>query len=156
MSQNILVVSNVPGRFHVKIADVGISKVLNQGVTGIISPYMAPESIPSHPKKASNYHQAVRLPYKELPLGFIRVPRDQKADMWSVGCIMFALDQKTDLFTVGVPSVQLVAREELDRILPRMGLEADGIQLMEQLLQWEPSDRPTAEQALKSPWFNSV
>ncbi len=133
-------VSKVPGKFRIKLADFGVSKrVSNRGTTALrtragTAAYMAPE--------------VVRRWEEEEKPGKPRTSYNQKVDLWSVGCIIFALDRKVNLFT-GVLMSKEQTCNEIDSKLQTIGLETDGAEFMKQLLEFNPTDRPTAEEALK-------
>lgn len=77
---------------------------------------------------------------------------NQKADLWSVGCIVYVLDQKRNLFAHS-PASEEQANQELDRSLQGMTLESSGVHFITRLLQFEGTRRPTAEAALKDLWL---
>ena len=82
-----------------------------------------------------------------------RTSYSHKVDLWSVGCIIFALDQKKDLF-LDTPMNQ--DSTIIDTKLGNVSLEVDGLRFMKQLLQFNPSNRPTAKEGLESTWLSRV
>jgi len=105
-------------------------------------------------------------------------------DMWSVGCIFAEMVSKLPLFpgdseidqlyrmfrTLGTPNETIWAgvsqlphyqatfpqfnAQSLSKLFPR--LEPEGIDLLEKMLQYEPSKRISAKSALNHPYFNSL
>uniref|UniRef100_A0A7S3BJW5 cyclin-dependent kinase n=1 Tax=Prasinoderma singulare TaxID=676789 RepID=A0A7S3BJW5_9VIRI len=103
--------------------------------------------------------------------------------MWSVGCIMAELARKAPLFPgdselqqllhifklLGTPSDSVwpgVSKlrdwhdfpqwkpQDLGKVITE--LNADGIDLMQRMLQYDPSKRIGAKEALKHPYFDGV
>ncbi|TVU05165.1 hypothetical protein EJB05_48318 [Eragrostis curvula] len=104
-------------------------------------------------------------------------------DMWSVGCIFAELITNTALFPgdsevqqllhifklLGTPNEQIWPGvsslpnwhvypqwkpSKLETLVP--GLDADGYDLLEKMLQYEPGKRISAKKALEHPYFNDV
>jgi len=128
-------------------------------------------------------HEIVTLWYRapEVLLGATHY--STPVDMWSVGCIMAELVRKTPLFPgdselqqllhifklLGTPSEDLwpgVTKlrdwhefpqwhaQDLGRIFTT--LDADGIDLMRRMLEYDPARRISAKEALRHPYFNDV
>ncbi|XXH03692.1 hypothetical protein Hte_010098 [Hypoxylon texense] len=143
--QNILLVSNTPGRIRVKIADFGISKRRSdrgtttlRTMTGTVR-YMAPEV-------------KERWEAEGAPQGGTRIRSyTEKVDLWSLGCVIYRTATKTELFLRGPPTPD--GRQRVNKKLEEMHLEESGIELVKKLLEFEPLDRPSAETALETPWL---
>lgn len=138
--QNVLVVKSAPD-WWVKVADFGLSKRLTESTkfctfAGSQS-YMAPEILgylKSCPSQASTgYTNAV--------------------DIWALGCIIYRLvagsvpfSNNRNLIDYCEDKYQFPG-ERLSDITPK------GSEFIKTLLQSNPHDRPSTEEALKHPWM---
>ena len=159
--QNLLVDKK---KMILKIADLGLGRAF---------------SVPIK----SYTHEIVTLWYRapEVLLGGTHY--STPVDMWSVGCIMAELARKAPLFPgdselqqllhifklLGTPSDSVwpgVSKlrdwhdfpqwkpQDLGKVITE--LNADGIDLMQRMLQYDPSKRIGAKEALKHPYFDGV
>ncbi len=129
---------------------------------------------------------AMTLHYRppEILLGELRY--GPEADMWSVGCIMYELlvgfppfvgstelEQLSAIFDVlgtpteatwpslkNLPLAQKLnfAAQPVNRLKKRLppGLTQEGFDLLQRMLSYEPSSRPTAKECLGSQWFSQA
>ena len=161
--QNLLVDDTLPHPL-IKVADLGLGRHF------------------SVPIKAYT-HEIVTLWYRapEVLLGATHYA--PAVDMWSVGCIFAELVRKQAIFPgdselqqllhifklLGTPSEDMwpgVSRlrdwhefpqwrpQDLTKVFPK--LEEEGIDLMRQMLDYDPSKRITAMDALKHPYFDDL
>jgi len=137
----------------IKITDFGLSKLLDNstamttyvGTPSYIAPEVLRNSIDDDPQKHNSY--------------------TVKADMWSLGCILYSLICGSPAFHGGSEGTE----EQQDRELRRrifageyvthddqwMGISEDCHSLLHSLLVLEPSRRISAGTALRHPWFTS-
>ncbi|KAL7139552.1 hypothetical protein ABFS83_09G060300 [Erythranthe nasuta] len=152
---NILISTSIYGYDQAKICDFGLSRTTTYDREGCYTPrvgtrwYKAPELlVGSDDNKTSNYWCAV--------------------DMWSVGCIMAELFIKDALFKGDSEIDQLIKIKNLMKsISASLSLKFTiaklvrgsphpgdlGVDLVERLLAFCPSQRITAQDALNHPWF---
>ncbi|XDG09232.1 hypothetical protein ABKA04_008847 [Annulohypoxylon sp. FPYF3050] len=143
--ENILVVSKTP-EVKVKITDFGISKRLScygttvLGTFGIgTEKYKAPEVLVSSQRK--------RKP--DMPANIeSRHFYTNKADLWSLGCVIFRMANKTELFAC---DAELENKETAKSKIENVGgsLGRDGIGFLKKLLVLDPDYRCNASQALE-------
>lgn len=133
-TKNILAGLLVPGgrELRVKLSDFGVSRILNT------TSRMAQTTIGT--------------PYYSSPEIFAGDPYDAKADIWSLGCVLYELlagrrpFQSSGLRELG-RRVQQCRYEALPKELP-YGLR----DLVDSMLQPSPERRPTADQLLAHPY----
>jgi len=92
------------------------------------------------------------------------------SDIYAVGVIMYKLltrkfPSRADIFDdqpgenyVGSPAMKRIKerlrKEQIDFTLPPLDRCPEARELVESMLKFDPEARPTAEAALKHPWFN--
>jgi serine/threonine protein kinase len=124
----------VSKKWFLKLADFGLARQfdadVDQGVTHIRAGtplYMAPEV-------------------------FRRELYSEKADMWSLGVILYELLTFRFPFTgVTREDVARAVTSEAPQPLMRPGLSADLLHLVSALLRKDPAQRPTAKEVLRTP-----
>lgn len=137
--QNILVASRSP--IIVKISDFGITKQVNSNTElrttiGTFA-YAAPETLDLFSSETSVYTNAV--------------------DIWSLGCVVHVVMTGKTPF----PHLRKLIEYTEGRIsFPRTRLmendaSSHAIKFIASLMEAQPEDRLTAEQALKAPWLNA-
>mmetsp|Transcript_24404 Transcript_24404/g.38383 ORF Transcript_24404/g.38383 Transcript_24404/m.38383 type:complete len:389 (+) Transcript_24404:20-1186(+) len=128
-------------------------------------------------------HQAITLWYRPLELLLGAQHYGPSCDMWGVGCIFAEMLLRVPLFAgdsevhqchqivscMGIPteenwpgfkelklslSFKPVAKTPLSKVIP--AAKRDAIDLLEQLLTYDPNKRVSAEQALKHPYLTSA
>ena len=149
---------------RLKLADFGLSRLLD-------------------PRKPERTHKVITLWYRppELLLGETRY--GFAVDMWSIGCIVMELFRRKPLFAAdteaemldrifhvcGTPTpatwpgyTALLGRGAkpskvheacLDRVFSQAGVPYQAQRLLKGLLSLDPEKRPSASEALKSPFF---
>ena len=102
-------------------------------------------------------------PYYMAPELFQRQPYGPPADIWSCGCMLHFLFTGRAPFEPGPDSSERmtfpllkkkVCHDDVDfKASPLNRTSPEARDLMQKLLAKNPSDRPTAEEALRHPWF---
>eukprot|EP00759_Apiculatamorpha_spiralis_P012253 PhF_6_TR19285/c0_g1_i1/m.28351/K02206/CDK2; cyclin-dependent kinase 2 len=148
-----------------KIADFGLARAFN---------------VPTH----TFTHEVVTLWYRAPEILLGEKHYCAAVDMWSVGCIFAELSRRKVLFrgdseigqlyevfqVLGTPSETMWtgvsslpdfkdafprwAKTPMERIVPTM--EPHGMNLLDQMLRYEPADRITAKAALLHPYFDDI
>ncbi|KAI8965435.1 kinase-like protein [Daldinia sp. FL1419] len=150
--QNILVVCNEPGRIHVKITDFGISKRLSDRKTTLLvtngigtKGYKAPEVVKrwNAEEERENLDLDARYSYTF------------KADIWSLGCIIFKMTTEKSLFKNDgelLDQKEVGKRvEEIEPLLKQAStqLGSGGIEFVKKLIVIEEGERCDAVEALQ-------
>jgi cyclin-dependent kinase 2 len=129
-------------------------------------------------------HEVVTLWYRAPEILLGEQKYSTPVDIWSAGCIFAEMVTKTPLFpgdseidqifrifrTLGTPNESVWSGvthlpefqpsfpqhppQSLSNIFPN--LEPNGVDLLEKMLQYEPSRRISAKQALKHPYFHDI
>ena len=137
--ENIMIINRETNGFlHIKLIDFGTAKIFSGGNNkqkGIVgtSYYIAPEVI------KNNY--------------------DESCDLWSIGVIMYIMlignppffgdDDDSILLNVAIGKFDTTSEDF-------QNLSNNAKDLIKQLLKFNPSERITARNALKHPWFNTT
>ena len=135
--ENIMIMSREPnGLLHVKLIDFGTAKIFEEG----------------NKQKAlvgSSYYIAPEV---------LKGKYDEECDLWSIGVIMY-------MMLTGVPPfngsddddiLRAVSSGQYDTTSPTFtNLSNNAKDLIIRLLQYNPSDRITAADALSHPWFKT-
>ena len=132
---NILVKED--GKWDIKLIDFDFAKVLPSGENFYL--------------KQSGVDQAP--PYYDAPEIF-RGAYDEKCDLWSAGCILYILlsgqppfQSKSGSLEDIIEQIQ-VGNVDLETNPVWRNVSSDAKDLVRQLLTYEPSERPSAEEAL--------
>ncbi|KAI1206481.1 kinase-like protein [Annulohypoxylon truncatum] len=151
--QNILVVSNSPGMIQVKITDFGISKRLSDRKTTVLATvnigtpgYKAPEVVQRWDVE-DGQHQVANIDS--------RYSYTHKADLWSLGCIIFRMAKGKPLFD---SDTEVLNEKKLKRrvtavngllteMSPSMG--TGGVGFVQKLIVVKASSRYDADTALE-------
>ncbi|KAI0387574.1 kinase-like protein [Hypomontagnella monticulosa] len=151
--QNILVVSNQPGNTMVKITDFGVAKRLsNRKTTALVTRcigtagYKAPEVV-EYWEAEDDTNQRVNIDSRHS--------YTFKADLWSLGCIIFRMAKGKPLFT---SDTDLTNRNHLKRqvgaIAERLAVDSavgqQGAEFVRQLIVIKEKNRHDAESALEA------
>ncbi|KAJ5573296.1 Tetratricopeptide-like helical [Penicillium hetheringtonii] len=138
--KNILIKSQPPERWWIKIADFGISKRISEssafsttlkGTPGFIAPEL---------------------------YGFINYGSAYATDIWSLGEISFQMLTKTPTFKpIARLSLYAHGREEFPMsVLQDTGVSKPGMDFVRLLMAPEPDSRLTSEQAIQHPWIKHL
>ena len=105
-------------------------------------------------------------PYYMAPELFQRRPYGPPADIWSCGCMLHFLFTGRAPFEPGPDSSERmtfqllkkkVCKDNVDFMAPPLNrISPEARDLLEQLLAKNPSDRPSAEAAMRHPWFQGT
>lgn len=159
--ENILVSEEDP--FTVKLTDFGLSKVVRNDETFLKTfcgtlLYCAPEVFPHYNAQAAGV-RAKRPRREQAEVG--RRSYSQQIDIWSFGVVLWTamagmppFEGRTD--ATGLAMFDQIMRCELetDR-LRRIGISEEAIDLLVQMLDTNPSSRPTEEMCFQHPWLAS-
>ncbi|EPX71981.1 CAMK/RAD53 protein kinase Cds1 [Schizosaccharomyces octosporus yFS286] len=138
--ENILITKD----FHLKLSDFGLAKVLHgQGTffetfCGTMG-YLAPEVL-----------QSKTTP----PVGGY----GNKVDIWSLGCVLYVMLTATIPFAAPSQeeSVKLISKADFPMSpLLENEVSSEGIDLITQMFQLDPSKRISGREALEHPWFKT-
>ncbi|TGZ80084.1 Pkinase-domain-containing protein [Ascodesmis nigricans] len=166
---NILIASQAP-KFLIKISDFGLAKMVKNEETFLKTfcgtmLYLAPEVFPGYQtalddKANEGTTKRKRLPHddggrqgKKPP----RRPYNQAVDMWSLGCVVYALLCGSPPFAGKNQDemCRLVVKGEFDeqRLRGHVGIDNDKcVDFIRQLLQVAPERRMMEHEAMKHPW----
>ena len=138
--ENLLLTRN-----KLKIADFGLAREIRSvpPYTEYVSTryYRAPECI----LKSTNYNSPI--------------------DIWGLGCIMAEMYTHPqplthDIWNDGIRQANIIGMKfptcpgtDLEKVIP--GASAEAIDLMKQMIQWDPNKRATAKNLLKHPFFTN-
>ncbi|KAI5918490.1 kinase-like protein [Camillea tinctor] len=148
--QNILVVSNEPGNIMVKISDFGVSKRCFRRRNTIFCTSI--DSCAYEAPEVTRIWCEDRWTYERTWASYT-----EKVDLWSLGCIIFSMATREVLFPGGAPRpFTRKHRKWLNKRLQDMSLGVTGKLFVRSLLQFEPSRRPSATEALGSRWMTEV
>jgi serine/threonine protein kinase len=168
---NILIACEEP--IKVKISDFGLAKMVNNEKTFLKTfcgtmLYLAPEVFPGYMSILMAEAQGVQgnIKRKRLPIDDAgpqrkrhRRPYNQAVDMWSLGCVVYAL-------LCGNPPFEGKNQDEMCRLVTRGTFDEEKllknvgpnnqkcVDFLRQLLQVIPEFRMTEVEALRHPWLN--
>ncbi|TFJ85767.1 hypothetical protein NSK_003271 [Nannochloropsis salina CCMP1776] len=142
--------------FRIKLADFGLARSSHSGSFALLTTYIG-----------TRWYRAPEIIRHSPSYGW-------PVDIWAVGCVFYELLTLQPLFpgdseaetlamvekVLGSASTEGWGREGkpqgraegLARLLP-LGVEPEAADLLKSLLRLKPQQRPTAEQALKHPYF---
>ncbi|KAL7560557.1 hypothetical protein ACA910_001425 [Epithemia clementina (nom. ined.)] len=136
---------------------LALSRVAARG-TALTPAYSAPEVLK---KKQEQQQEKERLKAEGINVSVnTAVPLEPSFDMWALGVILYILLTAVHPFDLTGASTD----EEIEKAIvsgkrPPLGdspmlshLSKDAIQVIEQLLQWDPKQRLTAQELLENPW----
>ncbi|KAI1097222.1 kinase-like protein [Jackrogersella minutella] len=157
--QNILVVSKQPGHVKVKITDFGLSKRLSNRKTTVLatvgigtSGYKAPEVVQSWDAEDE---QGTNQTEKVANIDS-RYSYTYKADLWSLGCVIFRMASGARLFTSDMEVLNTNRLESQVKAIGKLLTETPlpmgetGIKFVKKLIVVEEKDRLDADSALKA------
>ena len=177
---NILISSREP--FEVKLSDFGLSKVINDADTFLKTfcgtlLYCAPEVYPEYDQYKRNVPHRKRNRPGEISVTGITYPvRDRlradrapraspyssAVDIWSFAAVIFHLlcgksPYKGSAENRGALMLKTIMETQLNTSpLRQIGVSQLGIMFLEQMLQLDPRDRPSAAACLHHPWIRDV
>lgn len=163
---NILIASDDPTNFQIKLSDFGLSKVVKDNETFLKTfcgtlLYCAPEVFPHY-----DAHIAAKGGKKRAHRG--ATPRSSKfhsysqsVDIWSFGAVLwFSLCNKPPFEGVadatGRGMFDKIMMTQLDPTpLLEQGVSREAISLLASMLNTDPSERPLPSHCLQHPWFGN-
>ena len=177
---NILISSHEP--FEVKLSDFGLSKVINDADTFLKTfcgtlLYCAPEVYPEYDQYKRSLPHRKRNRFGETSVTGITYPvRDRftadrtpraspyssAVDIWSFAAVIFHLlcgksPYKGSSENRGALMLKTIMETPLNTSpLRQIGVSRLGIMFLEQMLQLDPQERPSAAACLHHPWIRDV
>jgi serine/threonine protein kinase len=133
--RNIMIECNEDADVHPRRLVAG---ALVQGTVKIID--LGSALLTDVPQPRARENEDVSISSYAAPELFFGGPHRPAADMYSIGALLF------DMLTGIVPEGSL-------HVPPSLGLSRACIELLASLLSRNPASRPSASEALKSPWF---
>jgi len=131
--------------------DIKLENIMLDGVSGNIK--MIDFGFASRCRRGEKLWQVCGSLQYIAPEVLQRTGYDQKADIWSVGAIAFMLLTNTVLFPGEEKDVFRKNREGCVDWSAAAHLSPGARQFLQRLLNLDPSERPTALQALQDPWL---
>lgn len=167
---NILIANDNPDAFTVKLSDFGLSKIVRDNDTFLKTfcgtlLYCAPEVFPHYENylmangKGANKRKSRKTATGQRPKYHMY---SQSVDIWSLGGVLWqAMCVKPPFEGVADPT----GKGMFDRIttapldpapLRRRFISETAIDLLMQMLEVDPAERPTPEKCLLHPWFERL
>lgn len=159
---NILIANDNPDNFWVKLSDFGLSKVVKDNDTFLKTfcgtlLYCAPEVFPHYDTHVAA--KGKKRTRRGGPTGTKFHSYSQSVDIWSFGAVLwFALCNKPPfegvLDNTGRGMFEKIMMTPLDtKPLKERRVSEDAIELLLDMLNVEPSERPTPSDCLRDGWF---
>jgi len=148
----------------IKLIDFGIANSVEPDETSLIRDYqigtinyMAPETLKNDPTQTSHRKILTTLENTETKQKKY-VKYGPKADIWSLGCILYnfvygrpPFDKHNDILS----KLQAITNPNQTIEFPKI-YNPDLMQTMRSCLQYNPADRPTADELLSHPFLSRV
>lgn len=161
---NILIANDSVDGFCVKLSDFGLSKVVKDNDTFLKTfcgtlLYCAPEVFPHYDKHLAANGLNKRKDRKVMPQKHKYHSYSQSVDIWSFGgvlwyamCLKPPFEGVADANGKGMFDMIMNTRLDTDRLRQR-GISEPAIDLLLQMLNTDPSERPTPQLCLVHDWF---
>lgn len=161
---NILLASTDPNDFVIKLSDFGLSKVVNNNDTFLKTfcgtlLYCAPEVFPHYDGHAGS--KGTKRPRKPPPQKKLH-SYSQAVDIWSFGAVLWyslclrpPFEGVADNTGRGMfDKIMMTPLDDTD--LVRQGVSDKAVALLVHMLNTDPTERPSAEDCLRSEWLSSI